>query len=199
MDTDIRIYVTQEVLDNIFVYICPSSLSDGYFRVTAENGEKLNAVLNSAAGNIPTEDVEAIYKAQNKEVVSEASSGLTLFLCIAALLYCIYFFIEKSGSVKNSKEYGIYRAIGVNKSNLLFKEAVAACVNNIISYFVFGIVATAILSARYAVINVAFGGFILLTLGFFAASALIMIGISLIPYLFVLYKTPAQILARYDI
>ena len=199
MDTDIKIYVTQEVLDNIFVYICPSSLSDGYFRVRAESEELLAAALDSAAGNIPAENIENIYESQNKDRLAESASGLTLYLLVAVLLYCIYFFIEKSGSVKNSKEYGVYRAIGVNKGNLLFKEGVAAFMNNIISYFVFGVVTTVILTARYAVINVAFGGFVLLTLAFFAVSALLMIVISLLPYLFVLYKTPAQILARYDI
>ena len=33
----------------------------------------------------------------------------------------------------------------------------------------------------------------------FAASALIMVGISLIPYLFVLTQSPSEILSRYDI
>ena len=120
--------------------------------------------------------------------------GLSLIL-----LYLIYFFIEKSGSIKNSKEYGIYRAIGVNKSNLIYKETVISFANNIISYLVFGLIVSILIISRYVVMNHQFGGFILLNLGMFTASSLLMIGISLIPYLFVLYKTPAQILAGYDI
>ena len=94
-------------------------------------------------------------------------------------MYLIYFFIEKSGSVKNSKEYGIYRAIGVNKGNLLFKETMAAVFGNLITYLVGFIIVTALLCARYAVMNVAFGAFIGLTAASFVISALLMVGISL--------------------
>jgi len=47
--------------------------------------------------------------------------------------------------------------------------------------------------------SVAFGAFIGLAAAAFAASALIMVGISLIPYLFVLTQSPSEILSRYDI
>lgn len=50
------------------------------------------------------------------------------------LILCIYYFIEMSESIKNSKEYGIYRAIGVNKSNLLFKEVIRVFIKNISIY-----------------------------------------------------------------
>ena len=61
------------------------------------------------------------------------------------------------------------------------------------------IIVTALLCARYAVMNVAFGAFIGLTAASFVISALLMVGISLIPYLFVLTQSPSEILSRYDI
>ena len=47
--------------------------------------------------------------------------------------------------------------------------------------------------------NEAVGVFIGFAAAFFAASALVLLGIALIPYLFVLWQTPARILAKYDI
>lgn len=114
-------------------------------------------------------------------------------------MYLIYFFIEKSGSVKNSKEYGIYRAIGVNRSNLLFKETSTAIFGNLGVYLVGVIIMTVLMCVRYYIMNIAFGAFIGLVAIFFGISSLLMIGISLIPYLFVLTQSPSQILSRYDI
>ena len=114
-------------------------------------------------------------------------------------MYLIYFFIEKSGSVKNSKEYGVYRAIGVNRSNLLFKETMNAVFGNLGVYLITYLVVIAVMCARYAVMNVAFAGFIGIAAASFVISSLLMIGISLIPYLFVLTQSPSEILSRYDI
>ena len=138
-------------------------------------------------------------QAKNKEELNAALKSLYVFIAVAVLMYLIYFFIEKSGSVKNSKEYGVYRAIGVNKGNLLFKETMAAVFGNLITYLAGFIVVTALLCARYAVMNVAFGAFIGLTAAAVVVSSLIMVGISLIPYLFVLTQSPSEILSRYDI
>ena len=138
-------------------------------------------------------------QAENKEELDTALKSLYVFIAVAVLMYLIYFFIEKSGSVKNSKEYGVYRAIGVNKGNLLFKETMAAVFGNLATYLIGFVIVTALFCARYAVMNVAFGAFIGLAAAAFAASALIMAGISLIPYLFVLTQSPSEILSRYDI
>ena len=74
-----------------------------------------------------------------------------------------------------------------------------AVTHNIISYFVFTVIAVTLVAVRYAIMNVAFVGFIGLAAAYFAVSAILMIGISLIPYLFVLTESPSEILARYDI
>ena len=206
MDTDIRVYVNKNVLHNIFVYISPnldalsSTGSQYYFEITTESAEQLASLKSDLRDlGVTAVNVGATYEQENEEEKQDAASGLYLYLLVIVLLLIIYFFIEKSASIKNSKEYGIYRAIGVNKSNLLFKECVTAVVHNILSFFVFSVVTVALVAVRYAIMNVAFAGFIGLAAAGFATGAVLMTCISLIPYLFVLTESPSEILARYDI
>lgn len=205
MTTDIRIYVTKAALDNIFVYISPNldalgSNSQYFFEISTSGGEQL-ASLNQRLSDrsVVSAGVSALQRAQNKEELGAAVQSLMIFVLVAVLMYLIYFFIEKSGSVKNSKEYGVYRAIGVNRSNLLFKETMNAVFGNLGVYLITYLVVIAVMCARYAVMNVAFAGFIGIAAASFVISSLLMIGISLIPYLFVLTQSPSEILSRYDI
>lgn len=206
MDTDIRVYVNKNVLHNIFVYISPnldalsSTGSQYYFEITTENPEQFASLKSDLRDlGVTAVNVGAAYEQENEEEKQDAASGLYLYLLVIVLLLIIYFFIEKSASIKNSKEYGIYRAIGVNKGNLLFKECTQAVVHNILSFFVFSVVTVALVAVRYAIMNVAFAGFIGLAAAGFATGAVLMTCISLIPYLFVLTESPSEILARYDI
>lgn len=206
MDTDIRVYVNKNVLHNIFVYISPnldalsSTGSQYYFEITTESAEQLASLKSDLRDlGVTAVNVGAAYEQENEEEKQDAASGLYLYLLVIVLLLIIYFFIEKSASIKNSKEYGIYRAIGVNRGNLLFKECVTAVVHNILSFFVFSVVTVALVAVRYAIMNVAFAGFIGLAAAGFATGAVLMTCISLIPYLFVLTQSPSEILARYDI
>ena len=206
MDTDIRVYVNKNVLHNIFVYISPnldalsSTGSQYYFEITTESAEQLASLKSDLRDlGVTAVNVGAAYEQENEEEKQDAASGLYLYLLVIVLLLIIYFFIEKSASIKNSKEYGIYRAIGVNKGNLLFKECVTAVVHNVFSFFVFSAITVALVAVRYAIMNVAFAGFIGLAAASFAVGAAAMTCISLIPYLFVLTQSPSEILARYDI
>lgn len=206
MDTDIRVYVNKNVLHNIFVYISPnldalsSTGSQYYFEITTESSEQLASLKSDLRDlGVTAVNVGAAYEQENEEEKQDAASGLYLYLLVIVLLLIIYFFIEKSASIKNSKEYGIYRAIGVNKGNLLFKECVTAVVHNVFSFFVFSAITVALVAVRYAIMNVAFAGFIGLAAASFAVGAAAMTCISLIPYLFVLTQSPSEILARYDI
>ena len=206
MDTDIRVYVNKNVLHNIFVYISPnldalsSTGSQYYFEITTESAEQLASLKSDLRDlGVTAVNVGAAYEQENEEEKQDAASGLYLYLLVIVLLLIIYFFIEKSASIKNSKEYGIYRAIGVNKGNLLFKECVTAVVHNVLSFFVFSVITVALVAVRYAIMNVAFAGFIGLAAASVATGAVLMTCISLIPYLFVLTESPSEILARYDI
>lgn len=206
MDTDIRVYVNKNVLHNIFVYISPnldalsSTGSQYYFEITTESPGQFASLKSDLRDlGVTAVNVGAAYEQENEEEKQDAASGLYLYLLVIVLLLIIYFFIEKSASIKNSKEYGIYRAIGVNKGNLLFKECVTAVVHNILSFFVFSVVTVALVAVRYAIMNVAFAGFIGLAAAGFATGAVLMTCISLIPYLFVLTESPSGIFSRYDI
>lgn len=205
MTTDIRIHVTEAALNNIFMYISPNldalgSDANYYFEISTNGGEQLN-MLNKRLTDrgVVKANLLALQQEQNKEEQDAALKNVYIFIVVATLMYLIYFFIEKSGSVKNSKEYGVYRAIGVNKSNLLFKETMAVVFGNLITYLIGFILMTSILCARFAVMNVAFDTFIGLVFAAFAVSASLMIGISLIPYLFVITQSPSKILSKYDI
>lgn len=206
MTTDLRIYVNSHVLSNIFVYISPnmdalsSTGSTYYFAVKANSSIELTALKTDLRSRgVTSVNITSIYNQEIEEAKSDAASSLYLYLIIIVLLFLIYFFIEKSSSIKNSKEYGIYRAIGVNKGNLLFKETMNAIVNNMITYLLFFIVTCIILCIRYSLMNIVFSVFMWLCLGLFVVSFILMILVSLIPYLFVLYKSPSEILASYDI
>ena len=207
MSTDIRIHTTKAVLDNIFVYIMPnldavsgSSGESCYFEIDAGDGSML-AELETALNDrgITSVNVLSVFERAEREQLEESVRTFVIFIAVSILLYLIYYFIEKSGSVKNSKEYGVYRAIGVNRSNLLFKETATACVTNLITYLVCFLITLVLMCVRYSIMNIAIGSFVALSFGIFVVSAMIMIGVALIPYLFVLWQTPAKILAKYDI
>lgn len=212
MDTDIRIYVNENTLSNIFVALQPDIdalqgttssagiASQFYFEIKTSGGEQLASLTSTLSQlGIRSIDINALYERENAEIMGDATSNLSIFFVVLALLLIVWFFIEKSGSIKNSKEYGIYRAIGVNRSNLLFKEMLTALTSNMIGYLVFYLIVFALMCVRYAVMNIAFGLFVGIALGVMAAGGLLMLAISLIPYLFVLWQTPAEILSRYDI
>lgn len=210
MTTDVIIYVNEGVLGNVFRYLKPgldslngqtaSERSQSYyFEVTAE-GEALGslAALLEEKGVTGVNVVE-VYARLNKDTLHEAVGGLYLFLIMVALLYVIYYFMEKSGSIANSREYGVLRAIGANRSNLLFKETVTTLLGNVLGYLLYFALVTALICVYYAVMNTSFTLFVLIALATFAVGTLLLLGVSLIPYLFVLWQTSSQILSRYDI
>lgn len=212
MSTDIRIYVNENTLSNIFVALQPDIdalqgttssagiASQFYFEIKTSGGEQLASLTSTLSQlGIRSIDINALYARENAEIMSDATGNLSIFFVVLALLLIVWFFIEKSGSIRNSKEYGIYRAIGVNRSNLLFKEMLTALTSNMIGYLVFYLIVFALMCVRYAVMNIAFGLFVGIALSVMAAGGLLMLAISLIPYLFVLWQTPSQILSRYDI
>ena len=210
MDVDIRIYVTQSALDDIFVYLAPnpdnvSTSSENrneefFFEITTESDTKLNELSNHLRDRgIVTADLNAIRERETTELKSEAASPLMIYGIVTLLLLFIYYFMEKSESIQNSKDYGVFRAIGVNKGNLLFREWLTSTVKNILPYFVSFIVSAVVIGVMLALSGTTVGMFIGFAAGLCVVGAGIMTLISIIPYLFVLWQTPAEILSRYDI
>lgn len=207
MDTDITINVTSNALDNIFVYLTPNidilgndTTTSYYFEISTNGGvqlDNLNDRLNTRG--IKGVDINSIYENMDELARTEKMQIVYILIIAIVLTLCIYYFIEMSESLKNSKEYGIYRAIGVNKSNLLFKEMIRVLYKNIIVYFVGILVATILFASYYSISNLSFGLFIGISTLVFVSGAVLMLIVSLLPYLFVITKTPSEIISRYDI
>lgn len=207
MDTDIAIYVNKETLKNLFIYLTPNieilgndTSTSYYFCISTSTLEQYNNLSERLkTRGVQGVDINSIYESSDKKVHDEQLKNIYICLIGALLLLCIYYFIEMSESLKNSRDYGVYRAIGVNKSNLLFKEVIRVIYKNISIYLITSLIGTIIVSSYYSVLNQNFINFIQIELGLFALGTVILILVSLINYLFVLTKTPSEIISRYDI
>ena len=210
-DTDVVILINSNVMKDIFINISPSidnlennlssnGLNSNYyfkFKYNDSNYELLNQEF--VTRGISRVDINRIYEDNLDSLKSDLYSYIYIYIFIALLLCCVFYLIEKSGSLKNSKEYGIFRAIGVNKTNLLFKEFVASLINNVVPYTIFYLIGIILIGIRYHILNINLLNYILISISGYGISILLIILISLIPYLFVLFNKPAKILARYDI
>lgn len=207
MDTDVIIYVTQKALDNIFVYLTPNIEKLGnatdtsyYFEISTSGGEQLqNLLVRLKSRGVNGVDILSIYAKDDADAKKESMQYVYIMLIGVFLILGIYYFIEMSESIKNSKEYGVYRAIGVNRGNLLFKETMRVVLRNITLFMAVMIVGTILISTYYGISNISYGVFIGMSALTLVISSLLMIFVSLIPYLFVITKTPSQIISRYDI
>ncbi len=207
ISTDLVIYVTKEALANLFIYLTPNLETLGndtstayYFEITTSTDEQMNNLKERfKKRGVNTIDISSLYQKENEETLKKNLQIVYFFLLGGLMLYLIYYFMEMSDSTKNSKEYGIYRAIGVNKSNLLFKEMMRSLSKNVSVMFAVMILASALCSIYFVICNSSVLLFLLFSLSLFLAGSLFMLAVSLLPYLFVVYKMPSEIIARYDL
>ncbi len=207
ISTDIIIYVTQETLANIFVYLTPNievlgndTSTSYYFEISASTDEQIsNLKERFKQRGINTVDIKAIYDKEDEDTLKSNLQIVYIFLAGMLLFYIIYYFMEMSDSTKNSKEYGIYRAIGVNKSNLLFREMIRTIYKNVSIMLFTMVVGIVLCTVYYAVCNLTIPLFLAISFGLFLSGSMLMVLVSLLPYLFVIVKTPSEIIARYDI
>lgn len=208
--TDIIVMINSNVMNNIFININPqidnlkndlsnNNTSSYYFKVMFNDDQKNALDLEFKNRGIQNIDINNIYNMNKSKEQNDVKREFLLYIMAIILLYIVFYLIEKSASLKNSKEYGIYRAIGVNKSNLLFKEFITSIINNVVCYTMFFILIITLMSVRYEILNLSVISFIGLAISLYILSVTLMLLISLIPYLFVLFNMPAKILARYDI
>ena len=171
MDVDLRIYVTQEVLDRIFVYLAPNpdhvdsgatNRNEEFYFAVATDGDAQKNELSELLRNrgIAPANLYALQEAETQELKSAAASPLLIYAVVIFLLLLIYYFIEKSESIQNSRDYGVFRAIGVNRSNLLFREWITCVIRNIFPYFISFIVCAAVIGVMLALSGMAFGVFV---------------------------------------
>ena len=210
MEVDMRIYVTQETLDDIFVYLAPDpdavtldateTGNEFFFRIVTDGEEQKEALQARLSDRgIAEADVTAIGEREEEQLKEEAASSLAVYGVVIALIMLIYYFTEKAESIQNSRDYGVYRAIGVNKGNLLYRETIKSFFGNILPYLIFSVLAGVVISVMLALSSAGAGIYAGIAAGIALVGAAVMTGISVLPYLFVLRQTPAQILAKYDI
>ena len=129
------------------------------------------------------------------------SSVISILVMLAILCLCMYF-VMKSVYMNRMKEFGIYRAIGVSKRNLLYRSFVETAVTTTLSVFIGYLIATLAIMYIQSSSKAAAQYFYyplwmkLLVLAFLYAICLFSGTISVRK---VLRKTPAEILAKYDI
>ena len=206
LKSDLNLVISKEVLKNIFVYLKPNinnlennnqKYNDFYFEIITNNKEALANYFNQNLIN--QIDVKAMYKERHLEERNNALLAIQIYLIGIVIMFLIYYFFAKAESIKNNKEYAIYRAIGINKTNLLFKELVSSAINNLITFSSLYLISLAFISSYYLINNINILILLLISIGLYLISTLILLFISIIPYLFVIYLMPADILAKYDI
>ncbi len=206
MKNDVNILVNKEVISNIFVYIKPNinaiennnlKYNDYFFEIISKDKTKL--AKHFSDNYISSVDVLGLYNQRLSESKSKAFGEIQILLLGVLLLFFIYYFFAKADSIKNNKEYGIYRAIGVKKSNLLFKELVAQSLTNLTTFTITYLISSCFISSYYLISNISILMLFLYLVGVYFISIIVLMFISIIPYLFVIYLMPSDILAKYDI
>ena len=116
MSTDIRIYVNENTLSNIFVALQPDIdalqgttssagiASQFYFEIKTSGGEQLASLTSTLSRlGIRSIDIRRLYARENAEIMSDATSNLSIFFVVLALLLIVWFFIEKSGAYATAR------------------------------------------------------------------------------------------------
>jgi len=128
------------------------------------------------------------------------SSIVALGVGLLLMCVCIYF-IMRSSMLSKVREIGIWRAVGVSKKNMIFKfavESTAIALQTLAIGFAIGAYLTNSLASGGVTATTFYFPFWLgaLTLAFLVTTCILF---GIIPIASLLRKTPAQILAKYDI
>lgn len=198
----------------------PVALSDYYYKQSYSSGTLVmhstdpaatEAYLRERFPELPISDGETIdYSFVTQSLLAEielsenryAIVGSIIALAAGLLLMCVcIYFIMRSSMLPKVREIGIYRAIGVSKSNMIFKyavEAAAIALQTLTIGFIIGAYIATTLAGNGITSSSFYFPF---WLG--ALTLIILIGtcilFGILPIAALLRKTPAQILAKYDI
>ncbi len=163
----------------------------------SNDADSLGAELEEKYGGsavITPKDAKEELRRSNYE--SFAGLGISLVIVTAIMSMCVYF-IMRSALLGDIKEVGISRAIGVSKSNLCYRYFIESMVLFVLTVLVGYLLSSLMMSAFEALAIVYYPWWLaILTLGLiFGITAIC----GQIPIRALLRKTPAQILAKYDI
>ncbi len=192
-------------------YYDKNSSSYGYVLFHSYDPQATEAFLREQMPEFPPNDLQlneykfitpslTLETAITDNRITIIASLIALGIGMGLMCLCIYF-IMRSSMLSKVREIGIYRAIGVSKKNLLFKfavESTAIALQTLVIGFAFGAYfANSLASGGVTSAQFYFPfwlGALTLTL---LIGACILFGI--LPIAMLLKKTPAQILAKYDI
>ena len=136
------------------------------------------------------------------ESLESIISSLIVMAVVAVLMSVCMYFIMRSSLMSRIKEVGIYRAIGVSRKNLTFRFAIESLVLSSLTVFTGFFLSCAFIFVCKALapsISTVFFFPLWYALILFALIAVLVVICGTLPMLMLLRKTPAQILAKYDI
>ena len=208
------VYKAYKGYDQSIEYIGDYFYTKYYTMVYSTDIKKTEEFLKSKFNDVEINDVgvyddfKIIYTPDMmREKVSESSKSsiranlITLLIFIILLSLCMYF-IMHSMMISRIKEIGIYRAIGVKKSNLIFKFFIETLVLTTLTVFVGFLLASGLLGA-WSLKAGALKEVLYYPVWMALIVAVFLYGISticgLIPIVILLIRTPSQILSKYDI
>ena len=146
----------------------------------------------------PDDIFDNVIEDKREEIVS---SVVSLVVMMAIMSLCMYF-IMRSSLMNRIKEVGIYRAIGVSKKNLIFRFLIEAAVLSTITVLFGYFAISAFIYTGYSISSL-MQDVMFYPLWYAGIVLVLLVGVSLVcgilPIVFLLRKTPSEILAKYDI
>lgn len=157
-------------------------LTNDYYDVIVTPGDVMNYVI-----------------ADRGELITGYSIALVAILALMSI--CMYF-IMRSSLMSRIKEVGIYRAIGVSRKNVVFRfmieSAILTALTVLVGYIISSIFVWASIGISQRVIDIFFypAWYALIVL---ILLCLLSVVCGILPVIFLLRKTPSEILAKYDV
>ena len=208
-ETDKSVYGPYYYLEEEYAYNCI------YTVVHSSNPEATKAFLNEAFSTLKV-PFESDYGAQYNAILtpdmirsdiydqfsgSIISNLISMAVFLGVMSLCV-FFIMRSSLMGRVREIGVYRAIGVSRKNLLFRFGVESSVLFTLTVFVGFAISSGILlwwSASSRLMGSLFYYPVWLAVLLLAFLLVVCIFFGVLPVLFLLRKTPSEILRKYDI
>ncbi len=144
----------------------------------------------------------AVFEERIGSIATEILAGLIAMAVVLVVMSVCMYFIMRSSLMNRVKEVGIWRAIGVSRRNLVFRFFVEALVLTVMTVFVGYLLTSGFLWACLGLsplIEEIFFYPVWLALAVLVVLVAVSLFCGTLPILLLLKKSPAEILAKYDI
>lgn len=192
----------QQVID--YVNEVKNYYNSGELKATAEYGFTNNIPLTFKDVKLQISaksDYNEILAPHIEEANKVITSRIVVTLTILAISIIIVFFSMKSFALKNIYDLGVYRALGIKKSSLVFVYALEICIISLrttllggtLCYLITNLISGIPLIEDVAAISLEL--YLIVTLGL----VFINIIVGIIPVMIYMGLTPSQLLTKYDV